>query len=192
MKAMEHGWNLVPLAEVPPAPWRNGGGSTRELLAWPLSSDSQDWRVRLSVAEVARDGPFSSFPGVQRCFAVLSGAGVQLRLDGAVHRLDGASAPFEFDGGAAVDCALVDGPTQDFNLMVRGGRGRMQRLHGRHAANLSAPVLIALYARGTCTEATFDNEAVEIPAQTLAWRTVEHGGLLEACGQDALCMEIAL
>ncbi|RYF38147.1 MAG: HutD family protein [Comamonadaceae bacterium] len=183
------GWNLVPLAQVPATPWRNGGGSTRELLAWPPSSGS-DWRVRLSVAEVAQDGPFSSFPGVQRWFAVLDGAGVQLSLDGAVHGLDRASAPFEFDGGAAVDCALTGGPTQDFNLMVRGGRGSMRRLHGRHTASFSAPVLIAVYAHGTSTEATFGNEAVQIPAQTLAWRTLQQSGSLEVTAQHALWMEV--
>jgi len=194
MNTATSGWNLVSLAEVPPAPWRNGGGSTRELLAWPPAQHGQgkDWRVRLSVAEVEQDGPFSSFPGVRRWFAVLSGAGVALRLDGAVHRLDAASAPFEFDGGAAVDCALVEGPTQDFNLMVRGGGGRMQRLNGVHSKTFNAPVLIAFFARGTCTKARFGNETVEIPPQTLAWRTMERGVPVEATGQDALWMEIPL
>jgi environmental stress-induced protein Ves len=48
--------------------WRNGGGSTRELLAWP---EATDWQARISVAEITRDGPFSAFAGVQRWFAVL-------------------------------------------------------------------------------------------------------------------------
>jgi environmental stress-induced protein Ves len=41
-------------------PWKNGGGVTRELLAWPGGGD---WQVRISVAEIEADGPFSSFPG---------------------------------------------------------------------------------------------------------------------------------
>jgi hypothetical protein len=28
-------WHTVHLADVPPSPWKNGGGTTRELLAWP-------------------------------------------------------------------------------------------------------------------------------------------------------------
>ena len=192
MNTATSGWNLVPLAQVPPTPWRNGGGSTRELLAWPPSNDSQDWRVRLSVAEVARDGPFSAFPGVQRWFAVLSGAGVRLQVGGMAHHLDGASAPFGFDGGAAVDCALVDGPTQDCNLMVRGRGGSMERLHGQRTASFDAPVLIAIYAHGPCTAGTFRSEILEIPAQTLAWRILEPGSRLEAVAQDALWMEVVL
>ena len=61
---------LVPGERVA-ARWRNGGGRTRELLAWP---DAADWKVRVSVADVESDGPFSAFPGVQRWFAVLEGA----------------------------------------------------------------------------------------------------------------------
>jgi uncharacterized protein len=49
---------VIELAQVEPRPWRNGGGVTRELLAWP---GGDDWALRLSVAEIERDGPFSAF-----------------------------------------------------------------------------------------------------------------------------------
>ena len=61
-------WNAVRLDQVTAQPWRNGGGLTRELLAWP---GGEDWRLRLSVAQVTQDGPFSQFGGVQRWFSVL-------------------------------------------------------------------------------------------------------------------------
>jgi hypothetical protein len=70
---------LVTLAAVPPTPWKNGGGVTRELLAGRLR---RRWTVRVSVAEIEADGPFSSFPGVERWFAVLEGGGVALTIDG--------------------------------------------------------------------------------------------------------------
>ena len=38
---------------VAPQPWRNGGGRTRELLAWP---DAQAWSVRISLAEIEAEG----------------------------------------------------------------------------------------------------------------------------------------
>jgi environmental stress-induced protein Ves len=115
----------VRASEVEPTPWRNGGGRTRELFTWPAGPD---WRLRISVADIAADGPFSAFPGVQRWFAVLSGAGVVLRFAQGERRLDAASAPLAFDGAAAPDCDLVAGPTRDLNLMLRGGaRGRLER-----------------------------------------------------------------
>ena len=97
-------WHSVCLADVPASPWRNGGGVTRELACWP---EANDWRWRVSVAEVESSGPFSRFDGVQRWFAVLSGAGVRLNLHGQAHELTRASEPFAFDGAAAVDCELL-------------------------------------------------------------------------------------
>ncbi len=110
---------LVREADVTPVPWRNGGGLTRELLAWPSPND---WRLRLSVADVAQDGPFSPYPGVTRVFAVLQGAGVVLDFAGATHTVRPGDAPLVFDGEAAPGCRLLDSPVRDFNLMARGGR----------------------------------------------------------------------
>ncbi len=84
----------------------------------------------MSVAEVDKSGPFSRFDGVERWFAVLEGAGVQLDVGGERHRLTAGDVPFFFDGAAATGCELIDGKTQDFNLMVRKGRApsRMVRV----------------------------------------------------------------
>jgi len=118
---------LTPLsaADVAPQAWRNGAGRTRELLAWPAAAD---WRLRVSLADIEADGPFSAFADVQRWFAVIEGAGVVLELPAGSRRLTVASEPLSFDGGAAPACRLVDGPTRDLNLMLRGGvRGCLLR-----------------------------------------------------------------
>ncbi|HET9821068.1 MAG TPA: HutD family protein [Burkholderiaceae bacterium] len=112
--------NTTRLADVPLVPWRNGGGRTRELLAWPAR---EEWLVRVSVAEIEADGPFSAFPGVDRAFAVLSGAGVVLALPAGPRRLE-AGQSVDFGGEAAPACRLLGGPTRDLNLMVRRGAGR--------------------------------------------------------------------
>ena len=118
--------NLVRLADCPFVPWRNGGGRTRELLAWPAATG---WLVRVSVAEIEASGPFSAFLGVDRCFAVLEGDGVDLALPGGPVRLRPGDAAACFAGEAAPHCALTGGPTRDLNLMVRrdAGRASMQR-----------------------------------------------------------------
>jgi uncharacterized protein len=108
--------------DVPPQPWRNGGGQTRELLTWPPGQT--DWQLRISVADIAADGPFSAFPGVQRWFVVLQGGGVQLGAGPARRRLTPDSPPFEFAGEDAPACTLLDGPTRDLNLMLRREAGR--------------------------------------------------------------------
>jgi environmental stress-induced protein Ves len=118
--------NSVRLLDCPLVPWRNGGGHTRELLAWPTP---QDWLVRVSVAEIEADGPFSAFDGVDRCFAVLDGAGVVLSLPRGELRLHAGDPALGFPGEAAPLCRLIAGPTRDLNLMTRrsAGRGSMQR-----------------------------------------------------------------
>jgi environmental stress-induced protein Ves len=46
------------------------------------------WRVRISRADIDRDGPFSAYPGVERWFAVLPATGraaLHDRRTGLVH-----------------------------------------------------------------------------------------------------------
>jgi environmental stress-induced protein Ves len=129
-------------------PWKNGGGTTHEIAAHPEDSalDTFDWRV--SIAEVARDGPFSRFPGIDRTITLIDGAG--MRLSGN-HRqvLLGAFEPYAFDGGTPVDCALVSGPVRDFNAMVRRERARGNVTVVRRKAVLDpADFLLAFAAVG--------------------------------------------
>ena len=174
------GWHVVALARTHAQPWKNGGGTTRELLAWP---DAGDWQVRLSVAEVASDGPFSRFDGVQRWFAVLSGDGVRLVVNGRARALTRVSEPLRFDGGADTQCTLLGGATQDFNLMVRGGgRAALHRLRGRRVS--AGNGLQAVYAASR--PAVIDN--LKLPPHTLAWRPA--GGAVTVQGDDALWMEV--
>lgn len=179
-------WQRVGLYEVAPQPWRNGGGLTRELLAWP---SRRDWRVRVSVADVASDGPFSLFPGVERWFAVLEGAGVALEVEGSEHRLGRDTDPFRFAGDAEVQCRLLEGPTRDFNLMAPPGRARMQRLRGAVDRSWSTPLLLALYTHDAPATLVRDEVRSEIPPCHLAWGLHEPGTLrIESA--DALWMEV--
>lgn len=180
-------WNHVCLDEAAPSPWRNGGGVTRELLAWP---NADDWTVRLSVADVVSDGPFSRFPGIRRWFAVLSGAGVRLRVDGEAHELTVQQAPYQFDGAADVQCELLHGATQDFNLMLRQGDARMQRVSGSCSADVKSGALLAVYAHGAVAMLASGSERLRIAPGTLAWRILDSDGPAQLTAQDALWMEI--
>jgi uncharacterized protein len=120
--------SIIHALGVPPQAWRNGGGSTRELLAWPTA---QDWQVRISLADIVQDGAFSAFSGVQRWFGVVQGAGVALQFAGRQVRQTLAAEALRFDGADAPFCRLLDGATQDMNLMLRGAdaaRGCMQQV----------------------------------------------------------------
>ncbi len=102
-------------------PWKNGGGLTRELASHP-ANDAFDWR--LSVAEVASDGPFSEFPGVDRLIVLLDGAGMDLEFvdEASSVRLRPELGWYRFAGESVVHATLPDGPTTDLNLMWRRDR----------------------------------------------------------------------
>jgi uncharacterized protein len=153
--------------DAPPQPWQNGGGFTRELLAWP-SRDG--WAVRISVADIAADGPFSAFAGVDRWFAVLDGAGVRLALPDGEHVVRAASAPLHFAGEAAPHCRPLDGPTRDLNLMSRrdAGRATMQRAAPGRAWAVDKG-LRALFAADALVLQAGDGTSAAVPAMALAW-----------------------
>ncbi|MEU6992817.1 HutD family protein [Streptomyces sp. NPDC046465] len=94
-------------------PWKNGGGTTREV------ADGDDWR--LSVADVAGDGAFSVFPGLDRVITPVEGDGMVLTVDGASHPV-GSLSPFTFPGDAETDCRLTAGAVRNMNVMTRRGR----------------------------------------------------------------------
>lgn len=186
-------WQLKPLREALPIPWRNGGGLTRELVAWP---DAILWSWRISVAELARSGPFSSFDGVERWFAVLTGAGVQLDVGlvpaAVAYKLTPDTAPLCFAGDSPVDGTLLDGASQAFNLMLRQGvaQGRMLRVTGNYSTTLNASKNIAVYTIKTGAIVHFDDEFLELPPNTLAWRDCPAGSRLQVHAARALWMEI--
>ncbi|HXV00743.1 MAG TPA: HutD family protein [Caulobacteraceae bacterium] len=107
-------------ADRTPAPWKNGGGVTFEIAAFPEGAGlaAFDWRV--SVAQVAAGGSFSRFEGVDRLMLVLDG---RLELDVAGERLglDERSPAAAFAGEAEVNALPPAAPVTDLNVMVRRG-----------------------------------------------------------------------
>jgi uncharacterized protein len=97
--------------------WANGGGWTSEIVAWPSPTN---WEWRLSVADVEQAGPFSTFPDIDRTIALLEGNGFALTVgEHPTMSITERYSPFEFRGDDETMCALIDGPVQDLNLMVR-------------------------------------------------------------------------
>lgn len=91
---------IIRAADCCEVPWKNGGGTTREIAVFPPGADMDTFLWRLSMARVEQAGPFSAFAGIDRVLTVVQGT---LALGGSVSvRLDETAAPFAFDGSAAV------------------------------------------------------------------------------------------
>lgn len=124
-------------------PWKNGGGTTTEIFVAPeiagLSGQPFDWRI--SIADVAGDGPFSLFPGYDRHIMVIEGRGMMLEggPQGPID-LTRQFVPRSFSGDWAVSGRLVAGPVRDFNLMARRDRfaSRLEMHEAAPALHLDA------------------------------------------------------
>jgi environmental stress-induced protein Ves len=111
---------------LPAVPWKNGGGTTREVVSQPPGATFDDFDWRVSIATIASDGPFSPFPGVDRTIMLVAGDGVRLTGAGVARVLDAVGEPFAFSGDIALDSTLLRGESTDLNVMTRRARCRAE------------------------------------------------------------------
>ncbi|TQI75927.1 hypothetical protein FHT98_3716 [Bosea sp. AK1] len=141
---------IIRAADCKVMPWKNGGGTTTEIAVSPEGAALGDFDWRISMANVGADGPFSSFPGIDRTLSVLTGNGIRLAFgDGETASLDRATAPFFFAADRAVDGVLVDGAIDDLNVMSRRGAWShsVERLSGGSHEVAAGRGLLVLVAR---------------------------------------------
>ena len=159
----------IALRRIEPRPWKNGCGLTREIALAPADAMGEfDWR--LSVAVVARDAPFSAFPGVDRSIVLLEGTGMLLRVGAALHRLERPFASLEFSGDEAVQAQLIEGATTDFNVMVRRGRWRAEVAELSPGTTMPADAGLLLCWHGGLQVHAPDGPAALPGQHALLWR----------------------
>jgi hypothetical protein len=152
-------------------PWKNGGGSTTELLIHPPGATLDGgFHWRISMADVGVSGPFSPFPGVDRTLMLLRGGGMELdHGPQGVQRLERTLEPLSFSGDWNTQGRLLDGPCRDFNVLSA-------RDHARHALTIlrlgrnpvalpEAPRLLVIGLEGRAQVA---GEGLE-PMELLEW-----------------------
>ena len=97
-------------------PWVNGAGITTVILREP---DDADWRIRVSIAKVEQEGPFSELRDTRRTLVPLD-APMTLRFPDGNERGAARFEVLQFDGSPAPVGLLPEGATRDLNLMLRG------------------------------------------------------------------------
>lgn len=188
-------------AELLPAPWKNGGGVTREIAIGPQGAGfAGPFAWRLSIAEVASDGPFSIFPEIDRTLTILGGAGVKLDFaEGEDLVIDLPGRPVRFDGGRACEGKLIAGPVTDFNVMTRRGLAthRVRRVtlgEETLAEVLENEVTALLLLKGQVTAEVGGERLALAPLDTLL---VERGaaempGWRLVCGGSAVALLVEI
>lgn len=105
-------------------PWKNGKGVTTDLYRAPAGADDDGFELRVSLAAIPEEAPFSAFPGVERRITLIEGAGLALDFGDRVMTL----RPFEtqgFDSGATPTGRPIGGPVRVVNVMARRARWRI-------------------------------------------------------------------
>ncbi|WP_394779992.1 HutD family protein [Undibacterium sp.] len=156
-------WNAGDCVSMP---WKNGGGTTTELVVWPEGAGLDSFGWRISSAVVSSSGPFSRFDGIDRSLAVLQHGVLSLIVDGGEEfSLTGDSEPFCFRGEQKIDAFCSQGSIADLNVMTRRGvySHRMLRLAGQaaYALQRNSSVLV-LYSQHDGAEVLVDGVAVAI------------------------------
>lgn len=105
----------IPLTRQTEMPWKNGGGTTREICKL---EDAAGVLWRASIATIHASGPFSLFEGCDRIITLIAGPGVLLDFaDGERVTLD-MFEPQRFSCDRPVS-ATVTGTSHDLNLIWR-------------------------------------------------------------------------
>jgi uncharacterized protein len=157
-------------------PWKNGGGITREI-AKKMRGEHILWR--LSMAEVASDGPFSAFPGLTRILTVLRGAGLVLRSPEGVIEAE-PMQPVRFSGDLAVACTRIAGDVTDLNVIFDAARiaARVTRLAGPEDWSEGNAAFLTLAGRVTADEVAVPARSVALDFGTLSLAPASHGLLI--------------
>ncbi len=124
MRSVEH----LRADDVRAQPWKNGGGVTRELAVWPAGArlERGDFEWRISAALIRQAGPFSAFPGLERILVLTHGAGLILEHgDAAARARLRPFEPYRFAGAWPTTCAPTAGAAEDFGVMFRSDRWRV-------------------------------------------------------------------
>lgn len=108
-------WTVVRAAGLVPVPWRNGQGTTRDIITHAGPSGALLWQA--SIADLDRDADFSDFTGFDRIFTPISGGTVELSFGDAGYLPCPVLHPVAFRGEQRTRCRVPHGPARAFNAI---------------------------------------------------------------------------
>ena len=108
----------LPSSDYQAMPWRNGAGVTHEIAIDDSSGESEaPFLWRLSMADLAGDGPFSEIADVDRILVLLEGEDVLLTIAGAAPEPLAEHEAIAFPGDVTTSLTMAPGSGRDLNLM---------------------------------------------------------------------------
>lgn len=164
---------LLTPAEYHRTPWKNGKGWTDDVLLLPEGTGHDDFDIRISLAPIDQEGPFSSFPGIDRTITRLSRTPLALDFEGTGIVELAKLEPVSFDSVLAPRSVLpAGGEARVLNVMTRRTvwRSKVQTIIGalERRYDLKSGDMLALYvAQGSATFMCRGEARSVHPGQTL-------------------------
>jgi environmental stress-induced protein Ves len=183
-------------------PWKNGQGITTEIAVEPAGAGLESFTWRISIAEIAASGPFSSFPGVERILLQTAGEAMTLVHEGrGRHRL-ALFQPHCFAGEWITSGEVTGPPVRDFNIMARRDRVRAsvavhELVRGSRVRGLAAASTQVVHAfRGALSVRVSETGEVSELGAGDTWllsgdRGDDLGFVIEAAAGDAVAFSVA-
>jgi len=185
---------LIQYASLRSAPWKNGGGSTTEIAIAPAGASFENFEWRVSLATIAQDGPFSSFPGIDRSLALVDGDGVLLDFGDERVVLSPSEPLIEFAGEDTVHATVTGANTTDFNVMTRRGRCRHRlevcAVRGTLELNRRASTTLLFLADGESLSVSSARERIAMVRYDMLVIESEQAWSLEAAQATVFVVDI--
>jgi uncharacterized protein len=162
---------IIRKAQYRTMPWKNGGGTATDIIAFPEGAGYDAFEWRLSGAHVGRDGPFSIFPEIDRTMAILDGEALALHgVPGGSVTLTTLSMPFAFPGDIPVTATLPAGPVDNLNMMSHRGQFQhsMRRITASGMLTPRDGATLLLFLESGCTELIAGEETAVLEPQDTA------------------------
>lgn len=186
-------FNIISPDQYRSVAWKNGKGSTQELVFGGSSVDNFDWR--LSMAPVIRSGEFSDFEHYDRTLILINGNGLTLDHDSG--QRDDLKQRFDmahFDGGWRTNAKLHDGDILDFNVMTRQNRCRSKVTvldkRESHQLSVSAGLLLIYSVESDITILSPDSSEITLPGRHLFHTEHAKSGQWVITGGPVVCVGI--
>lgn len=188
-------FNIISPSRFKTVPWKNGKGSTKELLFENIEDDDA-FAWRLSMAPVSENGQFSDFSGYDRILILVEGNGITLSHDsGQVDYLEQRFDFAQFDGGWTTEATLSQDRITDFNIMTRQGfcvaHVDIFPQNGEHQFNVNAEQLLVFSLDADIGLVTPDVETQRLEAKNLLQVNSPVKGVWKISGAAIICVQIS-
>lgn len=168
--------------------WKNGGGITHEIWRWtdPKSGDlgPDAYDLRLSVAEIEGEGPFSPFPGYYRTLIALEDTALELGIAGSESCAMTKHRAFDFPGDVSV-ATHGEGRATDLNVISRLARRRAHVEVSTRESALDSSIWpstrmqhLAIFALSAVTLRQGRKKIRDLSIRQ-TWIHIDHGGDIE-------------